>query len=786
MPVQKHIMEYQGTIQVSDINLLLKDLAIELLELNTVNEIVWKLNNFIIKRLSLEDCVIYLLEEDGRYLEKKAASEYEDHPDRTAKNKISRVKLGEGVVGNVGLEKTPIIIGNTTEIEHYIIDEELRLSEIAVPILINDELIGVIDSEHPAKNYFTLEHKQILTAIAELAAIKLKNAKKQERLNSRHKHIDLIFNSTSDLTFLMGVEPNSVFRCLSVNQAYLDAIDLTKEQIIGRTLSEIWSPEKADFFAKKYQKVVNSRSSITYRVNYDDVDPPVVAETMISPIFDSDGHCIYISGISRDITSSIKAQEALKESKEQFENLFEYSPYAIFIHDFKKITNVNQAFLDLFKYSKKERIIGQSPLESLVMEEDIPLVREARKNRNFTIPSKDPQVRFLRADGEFFIGEGHVSTVVIDGVTQLRVAVQDVTKRIENQRELEENELKYRTLFVNSLDGIYKSTPGGKFVEVNPALVKMLGYESEEELKSIDIKADLYFKEEDRKIMASHEEDQYRLKRKDGSSIWVEDHGYYEYDEKGNIIYHHGILRDVTSKIEKQNQLEGLLTVTNEQNTKLQDFAHIVSHNIKSHSSNMSSLIQIMEMTSEEGERAHLFSMLKSSADKLGETVRNLNEIISSNQDLLKPREARNLACEVDNTLKVLSGDIRTHNVQVVVDIPKELDIKVIPAYLDSILLNIISNAIKYRSPDREVILHIKAEQDEQFIQLSIADNGLGIDMKRNADKIFGMYQTFHGNKDSRGFGLYITKNQIESLGGRIEVESEIDKGSTFKISFKK
>ena len=138
----------------------------------------------------------------------------------------------------------------------------------------------------------------------------------------------------------------------------------------------------------------------------------------------------------------------------------------------------------------------------------------------------------------------------------------DITERIEAEEILRASEKRYRTLFENSLDGIYKSTPDGKFVEVSPALVSMLGYDSEEELLAIDIKDDLYFKHEDR----YKHRNQYRLKKKDGSEIWVEDHGFYQYDEDGNKIFHQGILRDATVKNQKQKEMQNLLDVTSDQN----------------------------------------------------------------------------------------------------------------------------------------------------------------------------------------------------------------------------
>ena len=469
--------------------------------------------------------------------------------------------------------------------------------------------------------------------------------------------------------------------------------------------------------------------------------------------------------------------------KEQFENLFEYSPYAIFIHDFKKIVKVNRTFLNLFGYKKKEDILGK-PSFTIVFTEDKKIVEESRKSASAEMQFFIPNIRLVKADGSIFTAEAHVSSITMDEKPHLRIYVRDITESKIAEMKLLESGRKFRTLFENSLDGIYKSTPEGKFVDVNPALVEMLGYDSEEELLAIDIKTQLYFRIEDRKIMAANEEDQYPLKRKDGSKIWVEDHSYYEYDENGDIAFHHGILRDVTGKLQKQKELEKLLEVTEDQNKKLQNFAHIISHNIRSHSANLSSIVHLMQDKKSKVEEAQLFDMLKTSTHKLEETIQNLNEILTINQNLNKPFERRNLEKEVTNTLKVLSGDIIRNSIEISIEVSPNLEVKVIPAYLDSILLNLISNAIKYRKPGVTPHIWINAKKEHDFTVLEISDNGIGIDLKKNADKLFRMYETFHNKKDSRGFGLYITKNQIEAMSGKIEVKSKPGEGSIFTILF--
>jgi signal transduction histidine kinase len=114
--------------------------------------------------------------------------------------------------------------------------------------------------------------------------------------------------------------------------------------------------------------------------------------------------------------------------------------------------------------------------------------------------------------------------------------------------------------------------------------------------------------------------------------------------------------------------------------------------------------------------------------------------------------------------------------------IPDNFVIKYNPAYLESILFNFISNALKYSSDERIPEIHLDAFWEQDRPVLICKDNGLGIDLEKNGAKLFGMYKTFHGNKDAKGIGLFMTRNQVEAMHGKIEVESQLGIGTSFKI----
>jgi PAS domain S-box-containing protein len=241
---------------------------------------------------------------------------------------------------------------------------------------------------------------------------------------------------------------------------------------------------------------------------------------------------------------------------------------------------------------------------------------------------------------------------------------------------------------------------------------------------------------------------------------------------------------DVTLLVENLQKSQHLLDITSQQNIRLQNFAYIISHNIRSHSANLTSLVQLLA-EAETKEQSDLFlELLQTSTEKLAETIDNLNEIVTVSTTPNKPKEHRRLRGEVVKTLETLSVLVWQYDILVEVQVPEELTVYVVPAYLDSILLNLISNAIKYRSPQRPALIQVRAHQEPGSVVLEVQDNGLGIDLVKYQAKLFGMYKTFHDNEDARGVGLFITKNHMEAMGGTIAVESEVEVGSTFKVRF--
>lgn len=239
------------------------------------------------------------------------------------------------------------------------------------------------------------------------------------------------------------------------------------------------------------------------------------------------------------------------------------------------------------------------------------------------------------------------------------------------------------------------------------------------------------------------------------------------------------------SEIKKAGmEINSLLAVTKDQNERLKNFAHIVSHNLRSHSVNLSMLLGLLKTEKPEINENELFQLLDEAAKNLEETIAHLNEVVIMNTTVNDNLVGVNLREAVDSAIANTAAMAIDGGVSITNDISADYIISGVAAYIDSILLNLLTNAIKYRSPDRQGIVKLSAKEENNHVILTIQDNGLGIDLKRYGSKLFGMYKTFHENADARGIGLFITKNQIEAMGGKVEVESEVNRGTTVKVYF--
>lgn len=369
----------------------------------------------------------------------------------------------------------------------------------------------------------------------------------------------------------------------------------------------------------------------------------------------------------------------------------------------------------------------------------------------------------------------------------------DITQLKRTQLELDRNNKSFLDTFTNSAIGMALVSLDGQWMRVNKTMCKSFGY-TEEELSKTNFK-DITHTEDiaPSKLLLQEaidgKRDSYQLEKrychKNGSLVHAIVTVTVVRDIYGKIAHFVAQVMDITARIAAEKQLKSLLEVTNEQNDSLLNFAHIVSHNLRSHSSNMSMLTKFLYEENDQQERQNINRMLIDATNSLSETIEHLNDVVKVKTDSSESMHSVNLISAVKNVEKSIKGLLTREKAEITITVSKSHSVNVVPAYLESILLNLYTNALKYRSPDRSPIIKISSSTKGKNIIIKFNDNGLGIDLKRHGHKLFGMYKTFHKHKEAKGIGLFITKNQIESMGGTITVESEINIGSTFIITLK-
>lgn len=370
----------------------------------------------------------------------------------------------------------------------------------------------------------------------------------------------------------------------------------------------------------------------------------------------------------------------------------------------------------------------------------------------------------------------------------------DITNLKTTQLQLQRSEESFVGAFENSSIGMALVDKDGRWMQVNGSICNSLGY-SKEELLEMSLQEIAHPEDADKDVnllpeLINGTTESYQISKrychKKGNIVHVILTVTAVYCVEGFLSHFILQILDVTEMVNSERKLKDYLQVTREQNQSLLNFAHIVSHNLRSHSTNMSMLIDFLFKEENIAEVNKIKGMLRSASSGLTETVSHLNDVVQVRTSTLEKMKGVNLNKTIHGALRNLEAQINEVNPILDINVSKKHFVNVVPAYLDSILLNLFTNAMKYCSPNRKLEISMVSQEKENGILLKFSDNGLGLDLDRYGTRVFGMFKTFHKHKDAKGIGLFITKNQIEAMRGTIDIESSVDVGTTFIMRFEK
>lgn len=282
-------------------------------------------------------------------------------------------------------------------------------------------------------------------------------------------------------------------------------------------------------------------------------------------------------------------------------------------------------------------------------------------------------------------------------------------------------------------------------------------------------------------------ETEHRLKSKRGEWKWILDRGrVLERDAKGKAIRAAGTHLDITERKLAEDRISQKTQELTQINNELEQFAYIASHNLRAPVVNLSGLMDHYDRSqTNKKENSFIIEKIDQSIQQLQSTLDDLIDIVALNKEIQDQIKEYYFEDILNSVQASISAQIEKINMHIQYNFSEVQMINYPKSHLDSIFLNLLTNSIKYKFEDQDLIVRLKTKKQSGFTVVVFEDNGSGMDLKTYGDKVFKMHQRFHLGKTGKGLGLYIIKKQVEQMGGEISVSSELGKGTKFKIFLK-
>ncbi|MFY7652359.1 MAG: PAS domain S-box protein, partial [Chitinophagaceae bacterium] len=499
-----------------------------------------------------------------------------------------------------------------------------------------------------------------------------------------------------------------------------------------------------------------------------------------------------VVGSHSDIHQRKLTETKLKQNEETLLNIFNFSPVPKLISKVNggQIVMVNQSLLNISGYEEDE-LIGKDTMHFYASNEEKELVKDmfaktgSVKNLELQLKSKNGTLHYCLVSSDVITMNNEL--MVISGFI-------DITHLKTLSKALHRSENNIKTILNNTNTGYVLLNTNLNIVTYNEKMYEMVKEDSGAEL-TIGANALPLFSVEKQPVVKNIFElvkQGQKITREfsqiyaNNSTKWFIANFFPVHNNQSEIEAFVMSLEEITERKSVALELEKSFSLVSAQNQRLVNFSYIVSHNLRSHTSNIKSILHFLKLTTDETEKKELLFHLQAVTNSLDDTLYHLNEVVEIQNNVNITVSTIKLLPVIQKSMQLLQNQIALKGACIEVLVNGQITIQHNPAYIESIVLNFLSNAVKYHQPGRKPLVIIEALANKDGgIELSITDNGRGINLQKHGEKLFGMYKTFHDNKDARGIGLFITKNQIEALGGSVNVKSKPHVGTCFTIQFK-
>lgn len=518
--------------------------------------------------------------------------------------------------------------------------------------------------------------------------------------------------------------------------------------------------------------------------------------------------------LEAEIDEREKAETEIKNSNRFLETILENIPNMIFVKKGRELrfAALNKAGEQLLGISRQE-YIGKTD-DDVFPKEQAEFFKkkdwEVFENETVVVIEEEP---VYTKDGERWLRTKKIPVKDENGLPLYIVGIsEDITEKREQDeklkqfytelehkvkertRELSNSEKRFRALIENSTDGITITNSSSEIIYESPAVERMTGYPLKERTGTSLF--DHIYPDDLEKCHKLYQDlsanpgkpifGQFRIIHKNEDYIWIEGTATnLERDEsvKATIFNY----RDITERKKHEHEREVLIQQLTRHNKDLRQFSYITSHNLRAPVSNLLGLLGLLNFTHVEDQSLkEIINGFKISTNSLNDTINDLLSILYIKENSTMELEDIHVPGLIEKIFGQVSNLIEKIDPEIEADLKPGSIIHFNKAYLESIFLNLLTNALKYRSAERRLKLTLKLEEFEDKTVVCFQDNGIGLDLESCKTKIFGLYQKFHNHPDSKGLGLYLVKTHMEALGGSIEIESALNIGTKFILTFNK
>lgn len=519
----------------------------------------------------------------------------------------------------------------------------------------------------------------------------------------------------------------------------------------------------------------------------------------LCPVLDDANQISYLVGFTENVSKNVRDQQKIEHSESLLDLVLRSSPLAIWDWDFE--TDHIMTWESKGTYcngNTPEASFALSHWESLVHPDEVLHWRKRIMDHlsgiteqyecEYRIQTHSGAWKWIQDSGKIVEWDKEGQAIRMTGTFW------DISKRKKSQAVLLKSFqlISHLNQALNASSIVAKTDKRGIITYVNDKFVEISGYAKEELLgkthqvvnshyHSPEFFQDLWTTISSGQIWRG----ELRNQRKDGSSYWV-DTTIVPFFNKGSEPNEYiAIRRDITQQKEGELELQKLNQRLKSRLKDFNQFAHIASHNLRAP---VASLLGLVHLLTDKGiskeDLPFWLTSIEKTGNQLDQVIRDINQVLTIRQSPHQVQQKIELAPFLKEVIRSLSNEISPIEARITTDFSAISSLRSVRPFLFNIFLNLLQNALRFRDPYRPLEIHVSTEIVDTRIRINFADNGLGLEAAKYQDRVFQMYQSFHPGISGNGLGLHLVRQQMESLGGRIYLESEVNRGTVIHLDF--